>query len=129
SFIVRRSEDIAATVREAFAIAAEGRPGPVLIDLPKDITVAKAKARPSTRQHMRDILHEIQDGRFAREWVAEYRSGNANYKALKQADLDHPIETVGARLRARMPWLDPAKRAAHAAAAPAAAPAKEPATA
>ena len=63
---------------------------------------------------MRDILREIQNGQFAREWVAEYRSGNANYKALKQADLDHPIETVGARLRARMPWLDPAKRAAHA---------------
>jgi acetolactate synthase-1/2/3 large subunit len=49
SFIVRRAEDIAATVREAFAIAAEGRPGPVLIDLPKDVTVAKSSARPSTR--------------------------------------------------------------------------------
>ena len=67
-------------------------------------------------------------------WVSscplEYRSGNANYKALKQADLDHPIETVGARLRARMPWLDPAKRAAHAEPAPGTAtPAKETATA
>lgn len=49
SFIVRRTEDIVATVREAFAIAAEGRPGPVLIDLPKDVTVGRAKARPSTR--------------------------------------------------------------------------------
>ena len=49
SFIVRRAEDIVATVREAFAIAAEGRPGPVLIDLPKDVTVARSAARPSTR--------------------------------------------------------------------------------
>jgi acetolactate synthase-1/2/3 large subunit len=62
SFVVRRTEDIVATVREAFAIAAEGRPGPVLIDLPKDVTVGRAKARPSTRieqhpgaPHGRDI--------------------------------------------------------------------------
>jgi ketol-acid reductoisomerase len=47
------------------------------------------------RSMKRDILREIQDGQFAREWVAEYAAGNANYKALKQADLDHPIETVG----------------------------------
>jgi ketol-acid reductoisomerase len=50
------------------------------------------------RQHPRadeDILREIQDGTFARQWIAEYAAGNANYKALKQADLDHPIEAVG----------------------------------
>ena len=41
SFVVRRTEDIVATVREAFAIAAEGRPGPVLIDLPKDVLMNK----------------------------------------------------------------------------------------
>lgn len=56
SFVVRRTEDIVATVREAFAIAAEGRPGPVLIDLPKDVTVGRAKharahASSSTRVH------------------------------------------------------------------------------
>ncbi len=95
-----------------------------------DLTRGPRIANSATRQNMRDILREIQNGQFAREWVAEYRSGNANYKALKQADLDHPIETVGARLRARMPWLDPAKRAAHAEPAPGTAtPAKETATA
>ena len=78
---------------------------------------------------MREILREIQSGQFAREWVDEYKSGYKNYNALKQSDLDHPIETVGARLRARMPWLDPGKRAAIAAAPTAAATKPETATA
>jgi acetolactate synthase I/II/III large subunit len=45
SYIVRRAEDVYATVREAFAIARSGRPGPVLVDLPKDVAVALAQAR------------------------------------------------------------------------------------
>jgi acetolactate synthase-1/2/3 large subunit len=45
SYIVRRAEDVYATVREAFAIARSGRPGPVLIDLPKDVAIASAQAR------------------------------------------------------------------------------------
>ena len=58
-----------------------------------------------TRAQMRKILAEIQDGSFARQWIAEYQAGNANYKVLKQADLDHPIEAVGKRLRANMKCL------------------------
>ena len=54
---------------------------------------------------MKKILAEIQDGTFARQWIAEYAAGNANYKALKQADLDHPIEAIGKKLRADMKWL------------------------
>ena len=45
SYIIRRAEDVYATVREAFAIARSGRPGPVLIDLPKDVAIASAAAR------------------------------------------------------------------------------------
>ena len=58
----------------------------------------------NTRAQMRKVLAEIQDGTFARQWIAEYAAGNANYKAMKQADLDHPIETVGKQLRANMQW-------------------------
>jgi ketol-acid reductoisomerase len=58
-----------------------------------------------TKQRMREVLNDIQDGTFARNWTAEYKAGLPNYKRLKQADLDHPIEQVGAKLRARMPWL------------------------
>ena len=61
-----------------------------------------------TKQRMRAVLDEIQDGSFAREWTAEHAAGLPNYKAFKQKDLDHPIEKVGAALRARMPWLNPA---------------------
>ena len=66
----------------------------------------------NTRAQMRQVLAEIRDGSFARQWIAEYAAGNANYKALKQADLEHPIEEVGRQLRARMPWLATAAVAA-----------------
>ncbi|HEY1588480.1 MAG TPA: ketol-acid reductoisomerase [Rhodanobacter sp.] len=59
----------------------------------------------ATKQRMKAVLTEIQDGTFARNWTAEYKAGLPNYKKFKQADLDHPIEQVGAKLRARMPWL------------------------
>lgn len=61
----------------------------------------------ATKQRMKAVLTDIQDGTFARNWTAEYQAGLPNYKKFKQADLDHPIEVVGAKLRARMPWLQP----------------------
>ncbi|MBV2208754.1 MAG: ketol-acid reductoisomerase [Thermomonas sp.] len=64
----------------------------------------------NTRAQMKKVLTEIQDGTFARQWIAEYASGNANYKAMKQADLEHPIEVVGKKLRAKMEWLGSAQQ-------------------
>ena len=66
----------------------------------------------NTKARMQKVLAEIRDGTFARQWIAEYAAGNAQYKALKQADLEHPIETVGRQLRAQMPWLSSAVPAA-----------------
>jgi ketol-acid reductoisomerase len=60
----------------------------------------------SVKDKMRTVLKEIQDGTFAKEWTAEHAAGMPNYKRFKQNDLDHPIEKVGAALRARMPWLN-----------------------
>ncbi|HEX7342403.1 MAG TPA: ketol-acid reductoisomerase [Rhodanobacteraceae bacterium] len=57
------------------------------------------------KERMKQVLTEIQDGTFAREWTAEYAAGLPNYAKFKQADLDHPLEKVGAKLRARMTWL------------------------
>jgi ketol-acid reductoisomerase len=71
-----------------------------------------------TKARMKEVLNEIQDGTFARNWTAEYQAGLPNYKRLKRADLEHPIEKVGAQLRARMPWLQPAEAGPAAAAAP-----------
>jgi ketol-acid reductoisomerase len=65
-----------------------------------------------TKARMKEVLTDIQDGTFARNWIAEYQAGLPNYKRLKQADLEHPIEVVGAKLRARMPWLQPTTVAA-----------------
>jgi ketol-acid reductoisomerase len=73
-----------------------------------DLTRGPRVVNDETRARMREVLAEIQDGRFAKEWVAEYQAGNGNYKAMKERDLAHPIEQVGAALRARMPWLEPA---------------------
>lgn len=61
----------------------------------------------ATKQRMQDVLTDIQDGTFAKNWTAEYAAGLPNYQRYKQADLEHPIEKVGAALRARMSWLQP----------------------
>ena len=74
-----------------------------------DLTRGPRVVNAQTREHMRTILKEIQDGTFAREWVAEHKAGRGNYQAMKQRDLDHQIEKVGADLRARMPWLEAGK--------------------
>lgn len=58
-----------------------------------------------TRERMAKILDEIRSGEFAREWIAEHESGGKRYRALMEADLAHPIEKVGAELRAHMRWL------------------------
>jgi ketol-acid reductoisomerase len=59
------------------------------------------------RKEMKKILDEIQSGAFAREWIKEYQDGLPNYKASLEADLKHPIERVGEKLRAQMSWLQP----------------------
>jgi ketol-acid reductoisomerase len=59
------------------------------------------------RSTMRQVLAEIQDGSFANRWIAESDSGRAEFNRLRQADRDHQIEQVGARLRAQMPFLNP----------------------
>ena len=58
-----------------------------------------------TKQRMKDVLTDIQDGTFTKNWIAEYEAGLPNYNRFKQADMDHPIEVVGKKLRAKMVWL------------------------
>jgi len=58
-----------------------------------------------SRAAMKDILADIQDGTFARNWIEENENGMPEFKRRLQADLEHPIENVGADLRARMDWL------------------------
>ena len=59
----------------------------------------------ATRAEMKKILDDIQSGRFARDWVQECQAGQPSFKAMRRRAADHPIEEVGARLRAMMPWI------------------------
>ena len=60
----------------------------------------------SSREAMKTVLTEIQDGSFARNWIAENEAGMPEFKRMMKADLEHPIETVGTELRGRMDWLE-----------------------
>jgi ketol-acid reductoisomerase len=59
------------------------------------------------RSTMKQVLAEIQDGTFARRWIAENESGRAEFERLRQADQEHLIERVGEELRSQMAFLDP----------------------
>jgi len=58
-----------------------------------------------SRKNMRAVLSDIQDGTFARNWIAENEAGMPEFKRMMEADLEHPIEKVGSDLRSRMDWL------------------------
>ena len=74
-----------------------------------DLTRGPRIITEETKAEMRHILDEIQSGKFAEEWVNESESGRANYHRLQQEGKDHPIELVGSRLRAMMPWISAGK--------------------
>lgn len=60
-----------------------------------------------TKQRMREVLKDIQNGNFAHDWIMENQAGKVRYNQMLEADLNHPIEKTGRELRARMPWLKP----------------------
>jgi ketol-acid reductoisomerase len=70
-----------------------------------DLTRGPRVINEYVKDEMREILAEIQDGRFAREWILENKAGLPVYNALWHKDEGHLIEKVGAELRAMMPWL------------------------
>jgi len=71
-----------------------------------DLTRGPRVVNKDTKREMKKILQEIQQGKFARQWISENRRGRKKYDALIRKDLEHPIEQVGRKLRARMPWLE-----------------------
>jgi ketol-acid reductoisomerase len=72
-----------------------------------DYTAGPRLVTADTKKVMKQLLTEIQSGEFAKKWIAENEAGMPNYKALRDKDVTHPIEVVGARLRGMMPFLDP----------------------
>ncbi len=59
----------------------------------------------SVKERMKDVLSDIQDGTFARQWMDEYASGSGGYQAMLAQRREHPIEKTGKKLRERMSWL------------------------
>ncbi len=70
-----------------------------------DLTQGPNVIGETARQAMKKILARVQDGSFAREWIAENQSGGANFRRLRAQERELPIEKVGERLRAMMSWL------------------------
>src|SRR5580658_6834564 len=64
-----------------------------------DLTRGPRVINKATKKEMRKILTEIQAGKFARQWIAENKAGRRKYKKLLNADIRHPIEKIGAKLR------------------------------
>ena len=58
-----------------------------------------------TKKEMKRILEDIQSGKFTRDWMLENEVGQTSFKATRRREAEHPIEEVGERLRAMMPWI------------------------
>ncbi len=72
-----------------------------------DYTRGKRVITEETRANMRKILDEIQSGEFAREWIAENRAGQENFKRMRAEQADTQVEHVGQELRSHMDWIKP----------------------
>jgi ketol-acid reductoisomerase len=70
-----------------------------------DLTRGPRVIGDAARKVMKELLADIQSGKFADEWMAEHKAGKPNFKRLEAAGQEHLIERVGAKLRAMMPWL------------------------
>ncbi|PWR21898.1 ketol-acid reductoisomerase [Zavarzinia compransoris] len=58
-----------------------------------------------TKKEMKRVLDDIQSGRFTRDWMLENQAGTPSFKATRSIQAQHPIEDVGEKLRAMMPWI------------------------
>ena len=72
-----------------------------------DYTAGPKIVTAETKKAMKQILADIQEGKFAKAWIAEAEGGYPNFKKMRETDRNHPIEVVGGKLRQMMPFLDP----------------------
>jgi ketol-acid reductoisomerase len=70
-----------------------------------DLTRGKRVIGEPTREAMKQILADIQSGEFAREWIAENRAGQENFKRMRAEQADHRVEREGKELRSMMDWI------------------------
>jgi ketol-acid reductoisomerase len=70
-----------------------------------DVSIGPKIIDSSVKKRMKAALKDVQSGKFAKGWIAEYQSGYRKYNSLLKKGQQHPIEKVGARLRGLMPWM------------------------
>ena len=70
-----------------------------------DVSVGPKIIDAGVKKRMKAALKDIQNGKFAKDWVNEYEGGYKKYNALLKAGEKHPIEKTGTKLRALMPWI------------------------
>ena len=70
-----------------------------------DVSVGPKIVDASVKKKMEKALKDIQSGKFAKGWIAEYDAGLPEYKRLLKEGELHPIEKIGQRLRSLMPWI------------------------
>ena len=71
-----------------------------------DLTRGPRVINEAVKKEMKQILAEVQDGSFAREWILENTAGRPVFNALEKKDKEHLIEKVGKKLRKMMPWIE-----------------------
>ena len=72
-----------------------------------DYTAGPKVITEESKAAMAGILRDIQEGRFAKDWLQENNVGCPSFKAMRAREADHPVEQVGKELRAMMPWIEP----------------------
>jgi ketol-acid reductoisomerase len=70
-----------------------------------DVSVGPRVIDASVKKRMKSVLKDVQNGKFAREWINEHQTGRKRYHQLLKDGESHPIEKVGVRLRGMMPWI------------------------
>ena len=70
-----------------------------------DVVTGPRIINKTVKKEMGKVLKEIQNGKFAKNWINEYKTGRKNYTPCSRPAQTHPIEKVGARLRGLMPWI------------------------
>jgi ketol-acid reductoisomerase len=71
-----------------------------------DMTRGSRVISEESRAAMKKLLGEIQSGDFAREWIAENRAGQENFKRMREEQAGHQVEVIGQELRSQMAWID-----------------------
>lgn len=70
-----------------------------------DYSVGKRIITEDTRNEMRKVLREVQDGTFAKNWILENKANRPAFLAQRRIEANHPVEIVGKKLRGMMSWL------------------------